>query len=99
MRMQQEVRNKESRWTEAAPKNGSSRKGGQNGNEERSKKHEVHPAQWVDLEHREKVHEKIQRKVRHLFGMEHRMRKEEMEEEYNKEAKKGWRFALMQEES
>ena len=28
-----------------------------------------------------------------FFGMEHRMRKEEMEEQINKEAKEGWRFA------
>ena len=26
-------------------------------------------------------------------GIEHRMRKEEMEEQFNKEAKQGWRFA------
>ena len=28
-----------------------------------------------------------------FFGIEHRMRKEEMEERLNKEAKQGWRFA------
>ena len=28
-----------------------------------------------------------------FFGIEHRMRKEEMEEQFNKEAKAGWRFA------
>ena len=28
-----------------------------------------------------------------FFGMEHRSRKEEMEEQFNKEAKEGWRFA------
>ena len=28
-----------------------------------------------------------------FFGVEHRMRKEEMEEQLNKEAKQGWRFA------
>ena len=28
-----------------------------------------------------------------FFGLEHRMRKEEMEEQFNKEAKQGWRFA------
>ena len=27
------------------------------------------------------------------FGIEHRMRKEEMEEQFNKEAKQGWTFA------
>ena len=28
-----------------------------------------------------------------FFGVEHRMRKEEMEEQFNKDAKQGWRFA------
>ena len=28
-----------------------------------------------------------------FFGIEHRMRKEEMEEQFNKEAKEGWIFA------
>ena len=28
-----------------------------------------------------------------FFGMEHRLRKQEMEETFNKEAKEGWRFA------
>ena len=28
-----------------------------------------------------------------FFGIEHRLRKEEMEEQLNKEAKEGWRFA------
>ena len=28
-----------------------------------------------------------------FFGVEHRMKKEEMEEHFNKEAKKGWIFA------
>ena len=28
-----------------------------------------------------------------FFGSEHRLRKEEMEEQFDKEAKEGWRFA------
>ena len=28
-----------------------------------------------------------------IFGIEHRLRNEEMEEQFNKEAKEGWRFA------
>ena len=28
-----------------------------------------------------------------FFGVAHRMRKEDMEEKFNKEAKQGWRFA------
>ena len=43
------------------------RRGRQNWNEERSKKIEVRFAQWIGLEYRETIHEKIQRKVRYLF--------------------------------
>ena len=32
-------------------------------------------------------------KCNFFFGIEHRLRKEEMEEQFNKEAKEGWRFA------
>ena len=54
MMQQQEVRIKGSRWTEAIPKWWKQpRRGGQNGNEERSKKIEVHLAQWIGTEHRE----------------------------------------------
>ena len=28
-----------------------------------------------------------------FFGIEHRLRKEDMEEQFNREAKEGWRFA------
>ena len=31
--------------------------------------------------------------MRRYQGIEHRLKKEEMEEEFNKEAKEGWRFA------
>ena len=48
---------------------------------------------WFSVEHREEVHEKIQRHLDVFFGIEHRLRKEEMEEQFNKEAKEGWRFA------
>ena len=36
----------------------------QDQNEERGKAAEVHLAQWISVEYREEVHEKIQRKVR-----------------------------------
>ena len=53
----------------------------------------MHLAEWISVEHSEEVHEKIPRKVRRLLGIEHRLRKEELEERFNKEAKVGWRFA------
>ena len=52
----------------------------------------MHLAQWIGLEYREKVHEKIQRKGRYLLFWD-RAQTEELEEQFNKEAKEGWRFA------
>ena len=37
--------------------------------------------------------ERIQRKMRHVLGVEHRLRKEEMEEQFDREAKEGCRLA------
>ena len=45
------------------------------------------------MEHGEEVHEKIQGECDIFFGIEHRLRKEEMEEQFSREAKVGWRFA------
>ena len=50
-------------------------------------------AQWIGLEHREKYLRRYKGKCDILFGIEHRIRKEEMEEQFNREAKEGWRFA------
>ena len=33
-----------------------------------------------------------------FFGIEHKMRKEQMEEQFNKETKQGWRFASIRQE-
>ena len=69
MRMQQETQVEEHRWTEEGnfTKEEAAERGRQNKNEERSKKIEAHPAQWVDLECREKVHEKMLRQMRYLL--------------------------------
>ena len=53
-----------------------------------SKKIEVYPAQWVYLNFKENTKESAI-----FFGIEHRLRKEEMEEQFNREAKEAWRFA------
>ena len=45
------------------------------------------------MEHREEVHENIQGECDILFEIEHRLRKEEMEEQFSRESKEGWRFA------
>ena len=66
----------------------------QNGNEDRGKTIEVHFALWVDVECREKHIRRHRGKCEIFFGIKHRLRKEEMEEHFNKEAKEGWRFAV-----
>ena len=53
----------------------------------------MHFAQWIGLEHREKYIRRYKGKCDIFFGKEHRLRKEEMEEEFNKAAKEGWRIA------
>ena len=52
----------------------------------------MHLAQWIGLEYREKYVRRY-RKCDILFGIEPRLRKEGMEEQFNREAKEGWRFA------
>ena len=60
--------------------------------EEGGKSCEVCTAQWIGLEHREKVFEKIKAKCDIFFGIDQRVRKEEMEEQFNTEAEEGRRF-------
>ena len=44
----------------------------------------VYLTKWFSAEHREEGHEKVQRYTSDIFfGAEHRMRKEEMEEQFN----------------
>ena len=57
---QQEVQVKESRWMEETPQRS---KGPHRTEMRRGKEAGVHLAQWIGLEHREEVHEKIQRHV------------------------------------
>ena len=47
---------------------------------------------WISVEHREKYMRRCKGKSDIFFGIEHRLRKEEMEEQFNREAK-GWRYA------
>ena len=54
---------------------------------------EVRLAKWISMEHRKGVLKRYRGTCDILFGIEHRVRKEEMEEQFNKEAKEGWRFA------
>ena len=64
----------------------------QNQNETRGKAAEVHLAARISVKHREEVQEKVQRKMRYLLrNTQHRLREEEMEEQFNDEAKEGWR--------
>ena len=50
-------------------------------------------AQWVDMEYREKYMRRYIGICDIFFGAEHRLRKEEMEEQLNGEAKEGGRIA------
>ena len=52
---------------------------------------EVHSVEWLCLVHGEEVHEKGTFDI--FFGIEHRMRRVEMEEHFNSEFKQAWRFA------
>ena len=44
-------------------------------------------------EYREKYMRRYKGECEIFLGIEHRLRKEEMEEQFNREAKEGWRFA------
>ena len=94
-RMQhQQVQVKESRCAEEIPQRWKQPIGEDRAEMKKETKNtEVHFAEWFSVDKRQEVHEKAQRKVRDLiFGIEHRLRKEEMEEQSIKEAKEGWRF-------
>ena len=45
-------------------------------------------------EHRKEVHERHRGMFDIFFGIQHRLRKEEMEEQFNIEAMEGWSFAV-----
>ena len=65
--MQQEVQVRGSRWAEEIPERWRQRKG--EDRTEMKKEAEiikVHLAQRISVEHREEIHEKIQRNVRHF---------------------------------
>ena len=53
----------------------------------------MHIAEWISVEHRKEVHEKIQGQVRDLLWNRAQIEEGEMEEQFNKEAKEGWIFA------
>ena len=86
---------KESRWAEEISQRWKQPKGEDRAEmKNRGKAAEVHLDKWISVEYREEVHEKIRRKVRfHSMRTEHRLRKGEMEEQFNKEANEGWRIA------
>ena len=64
----QEVQVKESRWAEESPQRCKQQKGEDRSEmKKRGKAVEVHLAEWMSVEYREEVREKIQRKVRYLL--------------------------------
>ena len=55
---------------------------------------EVHSVEWFCVKHRERKYMRTCKGTFDIFsGIVHRMRKEEMEEQFNRETKQGWRFA------
>ena len=64
----------------------------QDWNEKRAKEAEVHLAKWISLEYREEYVRRYQGTCDSPFGIEHRLIKGEMKEQFNKEAKEGWRL-------
>ena len=71
----QKVQMKESKWAEEIPQRWRQPQGEDRTKNERGKAAEVHLAKRISVEHREEVHEKVQRTMRYLFGIEHRLRK------------------------
>ena len=55
---------------------------------ERIKNRKVHLTKWFSVEHGEEVLEKVQR-----YLLIYRMRQEDMEEQFKKDARQGWRCA------
>ena len=94
MRMQQEVQIKESRWAEATPKRWKQPKG-----EDRIEmKKEARVVRCALLNGlawstEMKYMRRYKGKCDIFFGIEHRLRTAEMEEQFIKEAKEGWSFA------
>ena len=91
---QQEVQVKESRWAEEIPQRWKQPKG-----EDRTEMKKemkllrrtlLNGSAWST---ERKYMTKFVGKCDIFFGIEHRLRKEEMEDQFNKEAKEGWRFA------
>ena len=58
-----------------------------------SKNNNMCSAQWVDVEHGNKNMTRYTDTYGIFFGIERRMRNEEMEEKCNKEVEKGWMLA------
>ena len=87
VRMQQEVQVKEGRWAGEIPQRWRQLKG-EEWTEKKEARVEMRTAQWIGLEHREsKYMRRYKGKCDICFGIHHRMRKEEVEEQFNKEAR------------
>ena len=94
MLQQQEVQVKESRWVEEIPQRWKQPKG-----EDRTEMRKeakrlrctlINGSAWST---ERKYMRSYKEKCDIFFGIEPRLRKEEMEEQFNKEAKEGWRLA------
>ena len=90
----QEVRVKESRWAEDISQKWKQPEGEDRTDmKKRGRAVEVHVVNGSAWSKERKYMRRYKGKRAVFFGVEHRMRKEEMEEQFDKEAKDGWRFA------
>ena len=101
--MQQvQVQVKEGRWAEKTPQEWRQPKRRRlDRHEDRGKIIEVHLAKWISVEHREEVHEKIQRKVRDLLSDSAQIEEEERRRRSSstERPRKGGDLQRMQQES
>ena len=94
MRKPQEVQIKEIRWTEAVPKKWKQSKGeDRTGMKKEARLLRCTLLNGSPWSTERKYMRRYKGRCDIFFGIEHRLRKEEMEEQKNKEAKEGWRLA------
>ena len=94
MKMQQEAQIKESRWTEATPERWKQPKGkDRTGMKKEAKLPRCTLLNGSAWSTERKYMRRFQGRCDIFFAIEHRLRKEEMEEQFNREAKEGWRLA------
>ena len=89
---QQEVQVKDSRWVEEIPQRWK-QPTGEDRPDMKKRGQEAEVLNGSSWSTERKCMRRFQGKCDIFFGIEHRLRKEKMEEQFNQETKEGWRFA------